>query len=109
MRLSLIFLLLISLSFCKEKECCEFPPEVNNEAYFPPNNGAWAIAPADSLGWNTQPLNELYAMLEQNGTRAFLVLQNGKIVLEQYWGKDALNITDFDATKIGIGHLQVKH
>ena len=99
MRILIILFLALTLSFCNEKECCDFPPTQAVEPYFPPNSGQWATAPTDSLGWNTQNLAELYTMLEQNGTRAFLVLKNGKIVLEEYWGKEALNINDFDATK----------
>ncbi|MEY2923625.1 MAG: hypothetical protein RLZZ337_165, partial [Bacteroidota bacterium] len=94
----LFFILTLILSFCNEKECCEFPPTQAVESYFPPNSGQWVTATADSLGWNTQNLAELYTLLEQNGTRAFLVLKNGKIVLEEYWGKDAMNVKNFDST-----------
>jgi CubicO group peptidase (beta-lactamase class C family) len=34
--------------------------------------------------------------LENGGTRAFILLKDGKIVLEKYWGKDILNLTSFD-------------
>lgn len=35
-------------------------------------------------------------LLESNGTRAFIVLKDGKIVIEAYFGKDLLGIADFN-------------
>jgi len=40
----------------------------------------------------------LYAYLNQNNTRAFLVLQNGKIVIEKYFGKNIQQNADFTAS-----------
>lgn len=55
--------------------------------YFPPLNGTqWdTIAPA-SLGWNTAALPPLYSFLDSNNTKAFIVLKEGRIVLEKYFG-----------------------
>jgi CubicO group peptidase (beta-lactamase class C family) len=99
---NLLALALLSLLFmqCKDQEmCCEFPPTENVPHYFPPANGNWETVSADSLHWNTNGIDDLYNLLEDNKSRAFLVLQNGKIVLEKYWGKDVLNINNFDASK----------
>jgi CubicO group peptidase (beta-lactamase class C family) len=68
--------------------------------YFPPMNGLWESTSADELGWDPDSILSLYTDLESNGTRAFIVLHNGRIVLENYWGKTILGNADFDAEKI---------
>ena len=57
------------------------------QIYFPPNSGnTWAtITPAD-LGWCEDQIPELLTFLESNNTKAFIVLKNGKIVIENYFG-----------------------
>ena len=54
--------------------------------YFPPKTGnGWdTIDPAD-LGWKTDELPELQTFLSESGTKSFLVLKDGKIVLEYYF------------------------
>jgi CubicO group peptidase (beta-lactamase class C family) len=55
--------------------------------YFPPLTGSqWDTLSASSLGWNTTALGPLYSFLDSNNTRAFIVLKDGKIVLEKYFG-----------------------
>lgn len=70
----------------------------NQELYFPTGDDWDSIDPSD-LGWNTGKIPELYELLESGRTRGFLVLKDGKIVIEKYWGKDILNIQDFDKSK----------
>lgn len=55
--------------------------------YFPPVVGnAWdTVAPA-SLGWCTDRIDSLYNYLYQQNSKAFIVLKDGKIVLEKYFG-----------------------
>jgi CubicO group peptidase (beta-lactamase class C family) len=55
--------------------------------YFPPLVGnAWdTISPA-SLGWCSNRVDSLYNFLEQQNSKAFIVLKDGKIVLEKYFG-----------------------
>ena len=55
--------------------------------YFPPLTGnSWdTISPA-SLGWCTNRVDSLYNYLEQQNSKAFIVLKDGKIVLEKYFG-----------------------
>ena len=55
--------------------------------YFPPLNNAamWdTISPA-SLGWCTNRIDSLYNFLNFQNTKAFIVLKDGKIVLEKYF------------------------
>ncbi|PSJ77901.1 serine hydrolase [Sphingobacteriales bacterium UPWRP_1] len=55
--------------------------------YFPPNTGnTWETVSPASLGWNTGQIDSLYDFLSVNNTKAFIVLKDGKIVLEQYFG-----------------------
>jgi hypothetical protein len=63
--------------------------------YFPPlSNTATCdtISPA-SLGWCINEIDALYNYLQQQDTKGFIVLKDGKIVLEKYFGtftKDSL-------------------
>jgi CubicO group peptidase (beta-lactamase class C family) len=55
--------------------------------YFPPINNAalWdTISPA-SLGWCTNRIDSLYNFLNHQNSKAFIVLKDGKIVLEKYF------------------------
>ena len=57
------------------------------QLYFPPTTGnTWETVSAQSLGWNTQRLDSLHKLLEQKNTKAFIVLKNGRIVIEHYFG-----------------------
>lgn len=57
------------------------------QTYFPPISGStWdTVAPA-SLGWCLDSLNSVYNYLDQKNTKAFIVLKDGKIALEKYYG-----------------------
>jgi CubicO group peptidase (beta-lactamase class C family) len=60
----------------------------SQELYFPPlsSTGQWdTISPAE-LGWCTAKIAPLYDFLQQENTKGFIVLKNGKIVLEKYFG-----------------------
>ena len=67
------------------------------EKYFPPiNTTDWATISPEELNWNETKLQELYSYLEDNGTRAFMIIKDGKIASEKYWGKNIDNTVDFD-------------
>ena len=54
--------------------------------YFPPLTGtAWASVSPASLGWCTDKIDTLMSFLAANRTRAFIVLKDGRIVIEQYF------------------------
>ena len=72
------------------------PPPINQTlTYYPNTDEAWASLNTDSLGWDNSEIQSLYKLLEDNGTRGFLVLIDGKIALENYWGNGILNISPF--------------
>jgi CubicO group peptidase (beta-lactamase class C family) len=68
--------------------------------YFPPVGSTdWLTTTPDKLGWDQTKLDELYSLLDKNGTRAFIILKGGKIVVEEYFGRDLLKIRKFDKDK----------
>ncbi|MBF4983996.1 serine hydrolase [Nonlabens mediterrranea] len=80
-------LFVLILSSCNSTDDNLFIPI--EEAYFPPLNGDnWETSTPESLNWDTQQLTELNTFLETNETRAFIILINGKIVVEEYWNND---------------------
>lgn len=56
--------------------------------YFPPNGATnqWDSTSINSLGWCQDKLDTLLNYLEAENTKAFLVLKDGKIVVEKYFG-----------------------
>ncbi|MEO1261397.1 MAG: serine hydrolase [Bacteroidota bacterium] len=69
-------------------------PLISQELYFPPINGDdWETIDPETLNWCDDKIDELYNFLENQNTRAFLILKDGKIVLEKYFnghGPDSL-------------------
>lgn len=60
--------------------------------YFPPVSGTeWQTTSAASLKWNQPAIEALYTYLDGKGTKAFIVLKNGRIVLEKYFGSFTQN------------------
>lgn len=54
--------------------------------YFPPNNNTvWDTISPQSLGYCPDRIDSLYEHLDQANTKAFLLLKDGKIVLEKYF------------------------
>jgi len=58
----------------------------HSQLYFPPNGSAiWDTLQPSSLGWCNDNIDSLYAFLDTTNTKAFILLRDGKIVLEQYF------------------------
>ena len=74
-----VILLLVGLMFISAK---------TQGQYFPPLNPAaqWDTISPVSLGWCTDKIAPLYSFLQQENTKGFLVLKDGKIALEKYFG-----------------------
>jgi CubicO group peptidase (beta-lactamase class C family) len=54
--------------------------------YFPPNTGStWETLPPESLNWCPEKIDLLNTFLEDNNTKAFILLKDGKIVIESYF------------------------
>jgi CubicO group peptidase (beta-lactamase class C family) len=53
--------------------------------YFPPASGEWATMDPQELNWCSDRIDSLYQYLETNQSKAFVLLKDGKIVLESYF------------------------
>ena len=59
---------------------------VSSQSYFPPNSSAdWETIDPASLDYCQNNIDSLYNFLEANNTKAFIMLKDGKIVLENYF------------------------
>jgi CubicO group peptidase (beta-lactamase class C family) len=55
--------------------------------YFPPLSGTnWDTLTPQSLNWCQPRIDSLYNYLQVKNTKSFIILKNGKIVLEKYFG-----------------------
>jgi len=58
--------------------------------YFPPPAPAsWDTLSIQQLGWRPSAVDSLFQMLDSNDTKAFILLKDGKIVLERYFNGHA--------------------
>jgi CubicO group peptidase (beta-lactamase class C family) len=59
---------------------------INEVMYFPPNDATtWETKTPGSLEWNEDNVPALLDYLEQKNSKSFIVLHNGKIVMEYYF------------------------
>lgn len=67
--------------------------QLKAQYYFPPKTGnTWDTMSPSQLGWCQDSINSLYSFLDQGKTKGFMILKDGKIVLEQYFnghGRDS--------------------
>lgn len=93
-----VFLLACPGSSCTPDDAPRPPqeplPDPVADAYFPPlASEEWETVPPESLQWNVAAEQPLYEFLEARKTRAFIILKDGKIAEEFYFGtftKDSL-------------------
>ena len=53
---------------------------------FPPLSGSeWQTSPLSELGWDAGAATDLREFLDEKNTRAFIILVDGKIVMEEYF------------------------
>jgi CubicO group peptidase (beta-lactamase class C family) len=71
------FLIVIMASFFVNAQSLYFPPVTGN---------AWDTISPQSLNWCQSKIDSLYVYLDTNNTKAFILLKDGKIVLEKYFG-----------------------
>ncbi len=62
--------------------------------YYPPNStDEWVETSPATLGWNSDYLDTLYHFLEEKNSKGFIILHEGRIAAEKYFGtftKDSL-------------------
>lgn len=62
-------------------------PPANETMYFPPSDGnvIWEIKSVASLGWNQSAVQPLLDYLQLKNSKSFVILVNGRIVMENYF------------------------
>jgi CubicO group peptidase (beta-lactamase class C family) len=82
----LFFIASFVLNACSKKDDSS-SVNANTSIYFPPISGnTWETVSPASLNWNETELNNLNTYLQQKNTKAFIILKNGRIVAEKYFG-----------------------
>lgn len=87
------YLFLMSITFlafgCSNSDTIVQPPTnpADEAMYFPPNDGSsvWENKSIASLGWNQNAVQPLLDYLQLKNSKSFMILVNGKIVLENYF------------------------
>lgn len=80
-----LFLLITIYTSCSSSEPVTEPEEITIDIYFPPGNSeTWETKTISSLGWNENELQPLLDFLEEKNTKSFIILHEGKIVVEAY-------------------------
>jgi CubicO group peptidase (beta-lactamase class C family) len=71
--------------------CSKDDEQVVDTLYFPPNGlDVWNTKSVSELNWNQDRLQPLLDYLETKNTKSFIILHNGKIVVEQYFGSHTI-------------------
>lgn len=80
-----LFLLSVLLLSCSKDDTNSSEPTTEN-MYFPPiESDTWETKSAASLDWNENNIQNLLDYLEEKNSKSFIVLQNGRIVMEHYF------------------------
>lgn len=81
----LFFLACLGLLSCSSEESTQNQP-INELMYFPPNGtSTWETKSISNLGWNQNALTPLKKYLIEKNTKSFMILVNGRIVMEEYF------------------------
>lgn len=82
--------LLIALLSCSSDDVADQNqaenPQSQESMYFPPlNSNDWETKSVTSLGWNQSKIPDLLNYLQTKNSKSFIILQNGRIVMENYF------------------------
>lgn len=77
MKKLLLIVILISASVKSHSQSLYFPPKLGEE---------WSTLSPEELGWCPDKVAPLLDFLETKNTKAFILLKDGKIVIEKYYG-----------------------
>lgn len=82
---TLFLLLLLSILSCSKNDDV-VQPTPTESMYFPSNtNSTWETTSVSELGWNQNAIQPLKDFLVQKNTKSFMILVNGRIVMEEYF------------------------
>jgi len=82
---SLLFISLFAAMGCSSTKS-DYEPSLTESMYFPSNSSEnWETKSATSLGWNANAITQLKDFLNQKNSKAFIILVNGRIVMEEYF------------------------
>ncbi|MDP2413386.1 serine hydrolase [Daejeonella sp.] len=85
-KLKLLLLLIIPFIACKKVSKDVQQPNLVESMYFPSNtDNNWEAKTLSSLGWNASAVQALKDYLIQKNTKSFMILVNGRIVMEEYF------------------------
>ena len=85
---TLPFLLVLSVFLlnCSSDDSSIDQSTVAETMYFPPSNSdTWETKTLSSLNWHQDKVQDLLSYLELKHSKSFMILQNGKIVMEYYF------------------------
>lgn len=89
----LLLLLLLPFFGCNDNEPTIEEPTVET-MYFPSNTDTnWETKSVASLGWNQSQIQPLKDFLIDKHTKSFMILVNGRIVMEEYFNGHTPNAT----------------
>jgi CubicO group peptidase (beta-lactamase class C family) len=84
--IKLLLMLLIPITGCNKQDDDHTQPNESEAMYFPSNaDSGWETKKLSSLGWNNSAVQPLKDYLIQKNTRSFMILVNGRIVMEEYF------------------------
>lgn len=97
MKLTYFLLVVVMLQGCKNEDAVLDDPANETDLYFPPiDSDDWETTTLEDLNWDAAAANDLYDFLSQNDTRGFIILSDGKIAIEKYWGNNIQNTAPFN-------------
>ena len=84
-KIYLLPLFLVFFSSCSSDSTSN--PVVEEQMYFPPNDGSatWTTKSIADLGWNQSAVQPLLDYLNLKHSKSFIILVNGRIVMENYF------------------------
>lgn len=92
MKSTLYTFCLVALVGCSKNG--DNPPNSTDPMYFPPTTGStWETKSISSLSWNQNAVQPLKDYLNQKNTKSFMILVDGRIVMEEYFNGHTADAT----------------
>lgn len=94
MKFRLLLLLSLSIISCKKDEDEIIQPTPTESMYFPSDSSStWETKSISSLNWDQNAVQPLKDFLIQKHTKSFMILVNGRIVMEEYFNGHTVSDT----------------